>query len=70
MLGRHNKVILQDNHISILLLSKALTVCLTVNRCHPPPCENGGDCTIVGSGFVCTCPPGYTGETCEIGMYI
>ena len=33
--------------------------------CSNSPCQNGGNCSAVSSGFVCTCPPGYTGSLCE-----
>ena len=32
------------------------------------PCMNGGTCVdVVGSGFTCTCPSGFTGPECETG---
>ncbi len=36
------------------------------NPCSPNPCENGGTCSVDGENFVCTCPPEWTGERCEI----
>ena len=35
--------------------------------CSPNPCENGGVCSpnsLVSSDYQCTCPDGYTGDTC------
>jgi hypothetical protein len=36
--------------------------------CDSAPCQNGGTCTIEGSGFKCDCPPGTGGDTCDIGV--
>lgn len=33
--------------------------------CDSNPCHNGGTCTISGSSYACTCPPGYTGNICQ-----
>eukprot|EP00057_Strongylocentrotus_purpuratus_P020981 XP_011675455.1 PREDICTED: fibropellin-1-like isoform X2 [Strongylocentrotus purpuratus] len=33
--------------------------------CNPNPCQNGGSCLQSGNSFTCTCPPPYTGTTCQ-----
>lgn len=38
--------------------------CLELN-----PCANGGTCTNLIGSFYCLCPPGFEGETCEIGIF-
>lgn len=39
--------------------------------CDSGPCSNGGTCTDSsdGSSFTCSCPLGWLGETCDIGIY-
>ena len=42
------------------------------DACIPNPCQNGGTCVFdepTGS-FQCTCPPGYTGRTCDMGKQL
>ena len=43
-------------------------MCFRVGEvCNPNPCLNGGTCQSNGfGGFTCQCPPGYTGQRCEI----
>nr|XP_039272637.1 low-density lipoprotein receptor-related protein 2-like [Styela clava] len=38
---------------------------LVVDPCKPNPCKNGGDCKTPGSDFICACPVGFKGKTCE-----
>ena len=38
---------------------------LDINDCEGSPCKNGGECKDGVNNFTCTCPEGYTGETCE-----
>uniref|UniRef100_A0A674CXL6 Delta-like protein n=1 Tax=Salmo trutta TaxID=8032 RepID=A0A674CXL6_SALTR len=35
------------------------------NSCASGPCRNGGRCHTLLDGFMCECPHGYTGTTCE-----
>ena len=45
-----------------------LLYCLEeLNECESGPCGDNGNCTDLVNGFNCTCDPGYTGDTCEIG---
>lgn len=39
------------------------------DACVPNPCQNGGTCIFDESSgsFRCTCPPGFTGRTCDMG---
>ena len=31
-------------------------------------CANGGTCRKLGSSYICECPDGYTGLSCQSGM--
>ncbi|CAF1175475.1 unnamed protein product [Rotaria magnacalcarata] len=35
------------------------------NLCSQNPCLNGGQCMPNGQGFICRCPPRFTGNRCE-----
>ena len=37
-------------------------------ECDGNPCENGGTCTRHVNDYNCTCPPGYSGDRCEVGQ--
>lgn len=38
------------------------------NKCSPNPCKNGGVCFEENNDYVCNCPQGFKGKTCE-GQY-
>lgn len=39
------------------------------NACPSPnPCQHDGTCQASGSGYTCTCTPGWTGTNCEIDI--
>ena len=38
-----------------------------VNECASHPCQNGGTCTHGVNSFICQCPAGFGGPTCETG---
>ncbi|KAM3601137.1 uncharacterized protein V6R79_008280 [Siganus canaliculatus] len=38
---------------------------IELTSCMPNPCQNGGDCTPVGTAFVCGCPLGLGGLICD-----
>jgi len=40
-------------------------LCQNVNYCSPNPCLNGGTCQNAIGQFICTCPTGYSGATCN-----
>ncbi len=36
------------------------------SACQPNPCQNGGTCSEQGTGYVCMCPDGFSGASCEV----
>lgn len=40
---------------------------LDVEECFQAPCLNGGTCHELMGSYSCTCPPGFTGLTCDKG---
>ena len=53
-------------HILWLFL-KIFSKLLVNNACDSGPCLNGATCTNTGSGltYLCSCPGGYSGNTCQ-----
>ena len=43
--------------------------CLDIDYCNSNPCMNGATCVDNVSSFTCNCPAGYSGDTCETGMF-
>ena len=43
---------------------------LDIDDCASNPCRNNGSCTDLVNDFACSgCMPGYTGKTCETGLF-
>ena len=47
-------------------LSPLFHILFSVNQCDSAPCENGGTCFVVATGYRCFCPTGYEGTNCQI----
>ncbi|PAA61614.1 hypothetical protein BOX15_Mlig033701g2, partial [Macrostomum lignano] len=41
---------------------------IRMSPCDLRPCENGGTCSASGTTRSCTCPPGLTGDSCELDI--
>lgn len=39
-----------------------------IDECQSNPCRNGGSCLDRFNMFVCECPPGYSGPTCDMNV--
>ena len=37
-----------------------------VDPCASAPCQNGGACAASGTGYTCTCAPGWEGTNCDV----
>jgi len=42
---------------------------LIASICRNSPCMNGGICTAINSGFICSCAAGYHGKYCQYSIY-
>ncbi|KAI5726630.1 hypothetical protein M8J76_005731 [Diaphorina citri] len=40
-------------------------LCKPLDQCSSRPCLNGGSCTVLDTGFSCSCPIGFQGNQCE-----
>ena len=40
-----------------------------IDACLSNPCRNGGTCVERFGSHTCTCPVGYEGHNCEIGIF-
>ena len=41
------------------------TNCTVLNACERQPCQNGGICFLLESGYRCECPENFEGINCE-----
>lgn len=41
-----------------------------INECLLEPCENGGTCENKPGSYLCHCPPGFKGRSCEISAVL
>nr|KAG5712306.1 hypothetical protein BaRGS_023885 [Batillaria attramentaria] len=45
-----------------------MEVCAHVDECLSGPCQNGGSCQDQVNGYLCQCPPGYSGLQCQMDI--
>ena len=45
-----------------------ITLDIVENLCNPNPCQNGGNCTMVGAVAVCACQPSFGCSCCDGGV--
>ena len=68
---KSSKVIKRMSNKQIVLLCSMLHyvnfLFADINECDINLCKNGGSCEDLVNSFICTCPPGYDGTSCEIG---
>lgn len=58
-----------DKINSLDLLHYKLILSTAINKCSPNPCKNAGACFELNNDYICNCPQGFKGKTCE-GQYL
>ena len=57
----------QENKKDINLLKTNIQKVRGIPFCRKSPCQNGATCLVdILAGYICQCPPGYSGNKCEI----
>ncbi|XP_054755195.2 sushi, von Willebrand factor type A, EGF and pentraxin domain-containing protein 1-like isoform X1 [Lytechinus pictus] len=46
----------------------AIQYCQIINECESNPCADGATCVDITRGYECVCPPGFTGDNCELDI--
>lgn len=54
-----------DKINSLDLLHYKLILSTAINKCSPNPCKNAGACFELNNDYICNCPQGFKGKTCE-----
>ncbi|XP_058148651.1 protocadherin Fat 2 [Dasypus novemcinctus] len=67
--GEALELLVHGRKVAGWLEKRALSqCCLHIDDCSQNPCLNGGKCSQThGTGYVCKCPPQFSGERCEQG---
>lgn len=66
-----------NGHVVLILLRLSSISCVfipgkicqtEINECVSSPCQNGGSCVDIISGYRCLCPVGFVGEDCQTNV--
>ena len=62
-------MLVQENKNDINLLKTNIQKVRGIPFCRKSPCQNGATCLVdIAAGYICQCPPGYSGKKCEINL--
>ena len=65
-------LVVRNDSDTCLIRKQVLLLCSfkDVLACEDQPCLNNGTCVVYLRGYLCQCPLGYAGTTCETGKLL